>query len=84
MNQIQERLKGIEMRADVRSKEVDINIEKAQRKTDNLVNEIMRQAQDCKQEVSHMDAKVDKLFQDVTRIVGDTNTSVDSLRNILE
>jgi hypothetical protein len=47
MNQIQERLKGIEMRADIRAKEVDNNIDKAQKKTDNLVNEIMRQAQDC-------------------------------------
>ena len=47
MNQIQERLKGMEMRADIRGKEVDINIDKAQRKTDNLLNEIMRQAQDC-------------------------------------
>jgi hypothetical protein len=47
MNQIQERLKGIEMRADIRAKEVDINVDKAQRKTDGLLNEIMRQAQDC-------------------------------------
>ena len=37
----------MEMKSDVRAKEVDINIDKAQRKTDNFVNEIMRQAQDC-------------------------------------
>ena len=80
MNQIQERLKGMEMRADIRAKEVDMNIDKAQRKTDNLLNEIMRQAQDCNQQVAYMDAKVDTLYKDVTRIVGDTNISVDSLR----
>ncbi len=80
MSQIQERLRGIEVRADVRAKEVDLTIERAQRNTDNLVNEIMRTAQDCKIEVTQIDAKVDKMFAEVTKMTAEIDNHIEVLK----
>jgi hypothetical protein len=61
MGQVQDRLRGIEIRSEGKIRDIEAAVEQASRKNENLLNEIMRQAQDCKHEVAHIDVKVTRM-----------------------
>lgn len=61
MGQVQDRLRGIEIRSEGKIREIEAAVEQASRKNENLLNEIMRQAQDCKDEVAQNDVKVTRM-----------------------
>jgi len=61
MGQVQDRLRGIEIRSEGKIRDIEAAVEQASRKNENLLNEIMRQAQDCKDEVAHIEVKVTRM-----------------------